>query len=356
MKYSEQDISNLFLVDLHEASLLFSLHNIITTQDIENSPPDLAKKKSFWLEKYLELTSLDKSITSPTIDNHLSKEEVVVGLSKLPREKRVIILFEAILFRPYFDLNIRHENLTGLKKDSFGSSEIERMRNLIFQIAEKTEVSGDKVVSLIRTAEAAYSDSLKAIGDDNTLLKKLAVIGFLAVAVAMTAGWAAPAIGGFIGTLMGLSGAAATSAGLAFLGGGALAVGGAGMAGGAALIIGGGAVIGIMGGAALSSGLIQFHASIILSQLAKAEVIITKVIGDAEAAKHMIEIAVKQYVQHAKNCEQTIAAIKKEILTLSEDKRENEENKLKEVIKSEKYFRNALARLRKYKAEVLDFK
>ena len=56
-------------------------------------------------------------------------------------------------------------------------------------------------------------------------------------ALAATGGLAAPLIGGAIGTtFLGLSGAAATSAGLALLGGGSLAAGGAGMAGGAALI------------------------------------------------------------------------------------------------------------------------
>lgn len=53
----------------------------------------------------------------------------------------------------------------------------------------------------------------------------------------LTAGAAAPAVGAFIGsTFMGLSGGAATSAGLAALGGGALAAGGGGMAAGAALV------------------------------------------------------------------------------------------------------------------------
>lgn len=57
-------------------------------------------------------------------------------------------------------------------------------------------------------------------------LGSMAVAGTLAVA-------AGPAIGGLIGTYaFGLSGAAATSAGLALMGGGALATGGFGMAGG----------------------------------------------------------------------------------------------------------------------------
>ena len=56
-------------------------------------------------------------------------------------------------------------------------------------------------------------------------------------ALAVTGGLVAPVIGGAIGTtLFGLSGAAASSAGLAFLGGGSIAAGGAGMAGGTALV------------------------------------------------------------------------------------------------------------------------
>lgn len=61
-------------------------------------------------------------------------------------------------------------------------------------------------------------------------------VGSVAVSV-VTVGTAAPAIGGFIGaTFLGLSGAAATSAGLALLGGGSLASGGLGMAGGILLV------------------------------------------------------------------------------------------------------------------------
>jgi hypothetical protein len=57
--------------------------------------------------------------------------------------------------------------------------------------------------------------------------------------------WAAgPALGGIIGGLSGLSGAAATKAGLALLGGGALAAGGLGIAGGLVILTGAGAALG----------------------------------------------------------------------------------------------------------------
>jgi hypothetical protein len=72
------------------------------------------------------------------------------------------------------------------------------------------------------------------------------------VAIAVTAGAAAPAIGMLIGSGMGLSGAAATSAGLAAVGGGALAAGGAGVAGGTSILIATGAAAGAVGGAVAS--------------------------------------------------------------------------------------------------------
>lgn len=65
---------------------------------------------------------------------------------------------------------------------------------------------------------------------------------------------AAPAVGGAIGTsLLGLSGAAATNAGLATLGGGALAAGGAGMAGGVAVVTAAGSALGGRYGAVISN-------------------------------------------------------------------------------------------------------
>jgi hypothetical protein len=62
---------------------------------------------------------------------------------------------------------------------------------------------------------------------------------------ALTAGIAAPFIGGSVGVAMGLYGAAGVNAGLAAVGGGALAIGGFGMAGGSAIIVGGGAMLGL---------------------------------------------------------------------------------------------------------------
>jgi pimeloyl-ACP methyl ester carboxylesterase len=77
--------------------------------------------------------------------------------------------------------------------------------------------------------------------------------GAATVAVAATGAGIvmAPALGGALGSLAGLSGAAASSHGLAVLGGGALSAGGFGMAGGTVLISVGAGLFGASGGGVL---------------------------------------------------------------------------------------------------------
>lgn len=86
---------------------------------------------------------------------------------------------------------------------------------------------------------------------------RLASFGVLAAAVVGTGGVAAaPAIGGAIGSLAGLSGAAASSYGLAMLGGGAIAAGGFGMFGGTCVVAAVGAALGGALGAAVTNSYI----------------------------------------------------------------------------------------------------
>lgn len=102
----------------------------------------------------------------------------------------------------------------------------------------------------------------------------------LALGVA-TMGVAAPLIGAAVGGALGMSGAAATSAGLAFLGGGSIASGGFGMAGGAALLTGLGAVSGA-GAAAGASHRLGWSAGQVVIDAIKLDVVTRLVILDAE--------------------------------------------------------------------------
>ncbi|TJY69463.1 DUF726 domain-containing protein [Arthrobacter sp. CAU 1506] len=90
----------------------------------------------------------------------------------------------------------------------------------------------------------------------DTRVAGLAGVGL--VAATPFAYFAAPAIGGAVGALVGgYTGAAATSFGLAFLGGGALAVGGLGMAGGTLVITALGASLGCALGASVMNAYLR---------------------------------------------------------------------------------------------------
>lgn len=104
-------------------------------------------------------------------------------------------------------------------------------------------------------------DLLKYEKPDLNKASKLAAVGIVGVtAAAPVALLAAPAIGGAIGSMGvfgGLSGAAASSHGLALLGGGTLAAGGLGMAGGTAVVTAVGGAVGGTLGASISNAYLR---------------------------------------------------------------------------------------------------
>jgi Protein of unknown function (DUF726) len=128
-----------------------------------------------------------------------------------------------------------------------------RERAGIFSIAQAMSISTSIVEMLenklgeeLQNCLSAQSDNFAEQAKQQTgkgwqqsawMIGGAAVAG--AVLIGATGGLAAPAIGGFIGAnFLGLSGAAATSAGLATLGGGSIAAGGMGMAGGTMAVSG----------------------------------------------------------------------------------------------------------------------
>ena len=85
-------------------------------------------------------------------------------------------------------------------------------------------------------------------------VSRIAMVGAASAGVVASGGLlAAPAVGGVIGSMMGLSGAAATSSGLALLGGGSLAAGGFGMVGGTYVVAAMGAALGTALGASVTN-------------------------------------------------------------------------------------------------------
>jgi hypothetical protein len=112
--------------------------------------------------------------------------------------------------------------------ESIESGLVQELQQALSKLSEQTEADSKKNNQQVQKDEHWDWGKVGKVAG-------LAVLG--GAAVGLTGGLAAPLIGGAIGTtFLGLSGAVATSAGLAFIGGGSLAAGGLGMAGGTAIV------------------------------------------------------------------------------------------------------------------------
>ncbi|MDO9352645.1 MAG: hypothetical protein Q7T55_03055, partial [Solirubrobacteraceae bacterium] len=108
---------------------------------------------------------------------------------------------------------------------------------------------------------ASLDDYLPWLEHERFNAKKFSTIAAVSVAGVAVVGplafVAAPAIGGALGAWTGLSGAAATSHGLALLGGGAIAAGGQGMAGGIVVVTAAGVGLGGASGASVANAYVR---------------------------------------------------------------------------------------------------
>ncbi|MBS2936580.1 DUF726 domain-containing protein [Nocardioides sp. J2M5] len=130
------------------------------------------------------------------------------------------------------------------------------------------EVAGfDKMASAVGSVDD-WADWLTY--ESMNLSRTSKVVGAMVVSAAVVgpAAWlAAPAIGGALGGMTGLYGAAATSHGLAMLGGGSVAAGGLGMAGGTAVVSAVGAGLGGTIGATATSAYVGADSSFRVEKL-----------------------------------------------------------------------------------------
>lgn len=143
-----------------------------------------------------------------------------------------------MLFEPYYPMSAETDengNKSASKKYSrlkFNRSEGDKFLDSFFAGDYYTE----GYIKRLRDCYKKVRMELNEVFD--SIVKSIAVMAAIAIPVIAAAGIYAPALAvGLVGSkFVGLSGAALTSACLAYLGGGAVAVGGAGMAGGMATI------------------------------------------------------------------------------------------------------------------------
>lgn len=179
-----------------------------------------------------------------------------------------LVLLEAMLFTPYYPL--------GLEKNKKGQEEpSKKYKSLQSPLAGYKKAEGDAFFDsffkqdyyskgYVKRLRKCYDKMLRELNEVlKAVITTVSITAGVIIVVIATAGALAPSIAvALVGSsFSGLSGAALTSACLAYLGGGAIAAGGLGMAGGTAAIVGGGAVLGLgvgagVGGAVGAAGML----------------------------------------------------------------------------------------------------
>lgn len=248
-----------------------------------------------------------------------------------------LVLLEAMLFEPYYALSTE----TDKKGNEVPSKKYSVLNN---PITGYNKNSGDKYLNEVYAEKyqlPGYVKRLRKCYDKvcrelNEVLKiaitSIAITAGITIVTVITAGSFAPAIAvTLVGSnFAGLSGAALTSACLAYVGTGAIAAGGLGMSGGLAAIVGGGAILGLGVGAGVGSAVgavsLMGKKNTIL-QSAKLMVSVREIFLNDERDIEYSNTVYEKYVQN-------IADIEKDLIEL-QLKANVADNKQKKKLKAE---------------------
>jgi hypothetical protein len=315
---------------VEQTEILYNLEYYKTLNDIKTTMQPINKGgikslKRAWLDEWKEFITKGFAafLRIDGIELHwYSEQELLQKIEENAPQNTWfrLVLLEAMLFEPYYPL--------GLEKDKKGNDvQSKKYSSLRIPTCGYSKNEGDKYIDSFFSGsyyQQGYIQRLRKCYDKVVLEMKEVLKGIL-IGTAITAGVAiisiatagvfAPAIAvALVGSnFAGLSGAALTSACLAYLGGGAIAVGGAGMAGGTAVIVGGGAALGLgagasIGGAVGAAGLIGKQNTIL--QSAKLLVSVREIFLNDERDVEYSNTVYEQYVQSITDIEKGLVELK----------------------------------------------
>ena len=340
----ENDIDiDKFGLTLEQTEILYNLEMYKTTNDIYKNPKK-AELKDKWLEEwklYMENGFSAFIGNKDAVLHWYSEQELYDAIISNSPEKPWfrLVLLEAMLFQPYFPLCTETDK-NGKEIPS------KKYKELQMPIIGYNKNNGDIFLDSFfseRFYQKGYVYRLRkcynrVIKELNEVLKgaiiSVSITAATVILAVVTAGAFAPAIAvALVGSnFAGLSGAALTSACLAYLGGGAIAAGGLGMAGGTMAIVGGGAVLGLgvgagIGGTVGAAGIIKKEDTIL--QSAKLMVSVREVFLNDEHDLDYSNTVYEQYVQNITNIEKGLVELrlKADVADKEEKKRLNEQIK-----------------------------
>lgn len=248
-------------LDAIQARILYCFENIAVEKDIaKTEKPEVAENKRQWLNIWRKNILSGSNIPHEYASEYFVENEDLLfdGIYELSKDKSNLSWFyllaqELALFEPYCALGGDNDQKYKKLKKQYDYVSDQFVRR-------QTIVSQGELDAIIKTYKK-YTDIITG----KTTKAVAAIVGGTAVTI-LTGGLAltfAPGIAAMIAgeAVVGLHGAALTSASLAFVGGGSIAAGGLGMAGGTAIITGGGALIGLAGSSGVSAATILMTAS-----------------------------------------------------------------------------------------------
>ncbi len=319
-----------FGLTLEQTELLYNLECHKVQNDIEKTPQIVGSEKIIslkkeWLDEWKSYISLGYpqfvNVENAKI-RWYDKEELISMANKSEPEKTwlKLVLLEAMLFEPYFALSTEKD-----KKGKPIPSTKYKLLNTPLTGHKKSE--GDEFLEsyfdahyyskgFIQRLRKCYTSVSKELSE---YLKSIITGTLITVAVAtamvLTSGMLAPKIAVLLlgSKFIGLSGAALTSACLAYIGGGAIAIGGLGMAGGTMIIVGGGAVLGVgigagVGGAVGVMDIISKKQ--IIMQSAKLMVSVREIFLNEEHDIEYSNTVLEQYVKNIEAIETDLIKLK----------------------------------------------
>lgn len=334
-----------FGLTFKQTCLLFSLERQIVVHDIVSSKADNKQEEA--LKKQMWLNAWDININN--FLNHLGENQNVLIdiakvnpkqlLEKIVKEEtsektkawRYLILLECTLFTPYYPLEQQvsdDESIVDKIKKAFGGLSLNEssQKTSLIMIAELLNID----IKYIDIFKRRHQEALRSLSG---FWKKVLLAGstgmFVAVVIVLffinpiAAAFAAP----------GLTGAAAFSAGMAALGGGAIAAGGFGITGGIVVLVGGALLFG--GGAGAGIGTLAASSSaIVLTELAKMEVVLKEIILGIQRDTQMMQEIIM-------SMNDNLNEMRKEVIILKMENGKNK-NKIKNLEESIEYLKKAI--------------
>ena len=366
---NDMDIDKLGLT-VEQTEILYNLEYYKTLNDIKNTKlpinnDGVKQLKQEWLDEWKKYMARGFAsflqIEGVELHWYSDEKELIQKVEENEPNNTWfrLVLLEAMLFEPYYPLSLEKDK----KGNDIPSRKYKELQNIISGYKKGV---GDSYLDLIFSGDyytkgyikrlrKCYDKVLRELNEVlKTALTSVTITAGIAIVATATAGVFAPAIAvALVGSnFAGLSGAALTSACLAYLGGGAIAIGGLGMVGGTAAIVGGGAILGLgagagVGGAVGAAGLMGKKNTIM--QSAKLLVSIREIFLNDEHDVEYSNSIYEKYVQNITDIEKGLVELRLKADVASGREKKELKDKIKKTEESVEAMKIARKSLLKFK-------